>query len=288
MSGWPEKTSQGEIPDIRALTPEANAERKMKIEQANRDAELARWKSIMFKNEWDKKSRIDAQLATPKLIGDLDSYFITWAPLKAEKWISSLDQALAIQNWPSLAKTSVDPTVTAAMNQLNKEVGDIADNPNKLASNFWKIFSSLPQWMKDFFKWLLGLFIDLWNSNSTENSDKKFKNINEEQKKILDNYGVNIDKVDGKTDKLSFPEWSKVTWKNTPKSTELVDPKNPIKTTEIPIGKDNSINLNNPDIKTIDIKDNSNWLTMTVKRNDGSIDTYTVISQKKLATIPKV
>ena len=117
------------------------------------------------------------------------------------------------------------------------------------------------------------------------NNDKAKANLDkvkdDAQLKILDTYWVKTENLDNnKGRKITPPEWVKVTWTKSPKQEEWSKEKK-TEPTAIPINKDGSFIVTPDTIDSIEIKDNTNGCTITVKNKDGSTDTYVIVSDKK-------
>ena len=115
------------------------------------------------------------------------------------------------------------------------------------------------------------------------NNDKAKANLDKvkdsEQLKILDTYWVKTEILQNKDTKITPPEGAKVTWTKSPKPAEWQ--KDPAKPIPLQLKKEGPIVLSAENSESIEIKDNTNGCTITVKNKDGSTDTYVIVSDKK-------
>ncbi len=285
---WSEQTLQLEIPDIKAFKPEVSEERKRQMENA-------RWKTLAFKQAWNIQSIIDSQLANTDLQANLNNIFVTWALENTVK-SNNIEKAFAAQDTSSLTKTSVDSTVKDVINKMNNEVGAKAENPNQLKNlwnDVWNMITRLSPELWKLIESILGFFgikgFKLWNKESSTETDKELKKLKneEEQKKILKSYGVEVDTPIKGTNMLKFLPKSTVSCIKTPIPTDPIDTKIQPKTIPNALDKDGKLPINYEQANSLDIKETENGLIITVNNKNGSIFTYTVISEKKPTGSPK-
>lgn len=181
-------------------------------------------------------------------------------------------------------------TTTETLQKAIQPWDKIPDQLKSAFNNIWSMVSNLSPELWRFIEsilWFLGIKgFKLWNKESNTETDKaKLEKLkNEEKRKILDSYGVTIGSIDNKLSKLTFLPDTKIVWIKTLKPVDPTDGNIPIKKDKIQLEKDGSIILDNPNIKSVDIKENDSkdGFTLTVVNSkDGSIDTYTIASAKK-------
>lgn len=200
------------------------------------------------------------------------------------KWKEKLNPV--ISSLPSEKVAEAAKTAEAELSRVTADTGkpnvDIKQEVLKVFENLWASFPFL----KKLFDWFLKM-TGLWDKSkdATINSDKI---KDPEQWKILDKYGISVNSENPKNTKIITQNWSKVEGMKSPK----VEPTDPLKKIEwkdtdqtkpipIPLNKDGSIDINPDNYNSIDIKDNENGCTISVRNKDGSTDTYVIKSEKK-------
>lgn len=165
---------------------------------------------------------------------------------------------------------------TKKLEQVTADAGkpniDIKKEIYKVVETLWEIFPFLKKFFDSYLK-----KIESWDNNAIKPELDKVKDP--KQLEILQKYWIKTEILQNKDTKITLLEWSTVTWTKSPKPVEWKkDPEKPI---PLQLKKDVPFVLSAENTESIDIKDNDNGCTITVKNKDGSTDTYVIKSEKK-------
>lgn len=240
--------------DSAQLTPE---EKEAKVEA------IAKW--VQKAKTWFEKNKEE------------EAYGQSFAQLDLDRWYGDIypgwtDNRLG----PPPEKVAEAAAAKKELEQVTADPGkpniDIKKEIYKIVETLWALFPFLKKFFDSYLK-----KTEPWDNNAIKPELDKVKD--QKQLEILKKYWIKTEILQNKDTKITPPEGAKVTWTKSPKPAEWQ--KDPAKPIPLQLKKEGPIVLSAENSESIEIKDNTNGCTITVKNKDGSTDTYVIVSDKK-------